>query len=116
LDRVGVFTFSREEDTPAYTMENQIDEATSLLRQEKLMMLQQRISTEKNQRMIGKTLEIMIEGYVPKDEVYIGRSYKDAPDVDSYVFVESDEELLSGDYITIKVISANEYDLIGERI
>jgi len=116
LDRVGVFTFSREEDTPAYNMDNQIDEATSLLRQEKLMMLQQGISSEKNQQMIGKTLEIMIEGYVPKDEVYIGRSYKDAPDVDSYVFVESDEELLSGDYITIKVISANEYDLIGERI
>jgi ribosomal protein S12 methylthiotransferase len=116
LDRVGVFTFSREEDTPAYTMDNQIDEGVSKLRQEKIMVLQQGISEEKNQAMIGKELDIMIEGYVRKDDVYIGRSYKDAPDVDSYVFVESEEELLSGDYIKIKVVSANEYDLIGERI
>lgn len=116
LDRVGVFTYSREENTPAYDMVDQIDEAVSILRQEKIMVLQQGISREKNQKMIGKTLEIMIEGYVPKDEVYIGRSYKDAPDVDSYVFVESEEMLLSGDYIKIKVVSANEYDLIGERI
>lgn len=116
LDRVGVFTYSREENTPAYDMDNQVEEAVSILRQERLMVLQQKISTEKNQKMIGRELEIMIEGYVPKDEVYIGRSYKDAPEVDSYVFVESEEELLSGDYIRIKIISANEYDLIGERI
>lgn len=116
LDRVGVFTYSREENTPAYDMDNQIDEAVSILRQERIMMLQQQISKEKNESMVGRQLDIMIEGYVPKDEVYIGRSYKDAPDVDSYVFVESEEELLSGDYIRIEVISANEYDLIGERI
>ncbi len=116
LDRIGVFTYSREEGTPAYDMPNQIDEATMLVRQEKIMLLQQQISLEKNQDMISKTLEVMIEAYVPADNVYMARSYKDTPDVDGYVFVESEEDLLSGDYINVKIVQANEYDLIGERI
>lgn len=116
LDRVGVFTFSREEGTPAYDMLPQIEEEVSQERREKIMLLQQEISTVNNMSMVGRELEIMIDGYIPKDEVYIGRCYKDTPDVDGYVFVKSEEELLSGDYIWVKIVSSNEYDLIGERI
>lgn len=116
LDRVGVFTYSREEGTPAYKMDNQIDEATMIIRQEKLMLAQQKISTAKNQAMIGKELRAIIDAYVPDDDVYLGRTYKDTPDVDSYVFIESKDQLMSGDYVTIKVTGSNEYDLIGEVI
>ncbi len=116
LDRVGVFTYSREEGTPAYKMDNQIDEATMIIRQEKLMLAQQKISTAKNQAMIGKELTAIIDAYVPDDDVYLGRTYKDTPDVDSYVFIESKDRLMSGDYVTIKVTGSNEYDLIGEVI
>lgn len=116
LDRVGVFTYSREEGTPAYDMMPQIEEDVSQERREKIMLLQQEISTVNNMSMVDREIEIMIDGYIPKDEVYIGRCYKDTPDVDGYVFVKSEEELLSGDYIRVKIISSNEYDLIGERI
>jgi ribosomal protein S12 methylthiotransferase len=116
LDRVGVFTYSREEGTPAYTMDNQIDASLSMKRKDQIMLLQQNISTEKNRSMIGRTIEVMVDGYVPKDDIYIGRSYKDTPDVDGYVFLESDETLLSGDFVTVKIVQANEYDLIGEII
>ena len=116
LDRVGVFTYSREENTPAYDMDNQVDEEVSKSRQEKIMMEQMGISEEKNQEMIGKELEVIVDGYVPSEEVYLARSYKDTPDVDGYVFVESETELLSGDYIRVVITGANEYDLIGERI
>jgi len=116
LDRVGVFTYSREENTPAYDMDNQVDEATSIVRQEKIMFEQMGISEEKNQEMIGKELEVIIDGYVPSEEVYLARSYKDTPDVDGYVFITSETELLSGDYIRVVITGANEYDLIGERI
>ncbi len=116
LDRVGVFTYSREEGTPAYHMENQVDESISIQRKDKIMLLQQEISKNKNGKMIGKTLEVMVDGYVPKDGVYIGRSYKDTPDVDGYVFFESDDPLLSGAYVNVKIVHANEYDLIGEIV
>lgn len=116
LDRVGVFTYSREEGTPAYTMDHQIDASLSMKRKDQIMLLQQNISTEKNRSMIGRTIEVMVDGYVPDDDIYIGRSYKDTPDVDGYVFLESDETLLSGDYVTVKIVQANEYDLIGEII
>lgn len=116
LDRVGVFTYSREEDTPAYSMDNQIDQAVSLIRQEKIMLAQQGISQSKNQEMIGKELEVIIDAYVPDEGIYLARSYKDTPDVDGYVFVEAQEELMSGDYIHVLITGANEYDLIGEKI
>ncbi len=116
LDRVGVFTYSREEGTPAYSMEPQISEEVSMQRKDKIMALQQTISQKNNEEMIGKVLEVMIDGYVPKDNIYMGRSYRDTPDVDGYVFLESDEVLLSGDYVQVKIIHANDYDLIGERI
>ncbi len=116
LDRVGVFTYSREEGTPAYDMPNQVDHEIAKKRQEILMMTQQEISTEKNQDMIGRELTVVVDGYVPKDEIYIARSYKDNPDVDGYVFVESENELMSGDYVKVRIIGANEYDLIGEII
>jgi len=116
LDRVGVFTYSREENTPAYNMENQIEQSVMIIRQEKIMLTQNKISEAKNQEMVGRELEIVIDGYVPSEEVYLGRSYKDTPDVDGYVFIESETELLSGDYIMVRITGANDYDLIGERI
>ncbi len=116
LERVGVFTYSREEGTPAYNMPNQVENTISISRQEKIMLLQQQISEDKNQLMIGKELEVIIDGYVPKDDIYLGRTYRDTPDVDGYVFIEANVKLLSGDYIKVRITGANEYDLIGEMI
>jgi ribosomal protein S12 methylthiotransferase len=97
-------------------MENQIEQSVMIIRQEKIMLTQNKISEAKNQEMVGRELEIVIDGYVPSEEVYLGRSYKDTPDVDGYVFIESETELLSGDYIMVRITGANDYDLIGERI
>lgn len=116
LDRVGVFTYSREEGTPAYSMKNQVDEATMIIRQDKIMLLQQKISLEKNCQQVGKVFKVMVDAYVPDDNIYLCRSYRDTPDVDGYVFVESEDPLLSGDYINVKITHGNEYDLIGEKL
>lgn len=116
LDRVGVFTYSREEGTPAYNMENQVDEADMIIRQDKIMMLQQKISHEINMEQVGKVFDVMIDAYVPSDGVYLGRTYRDTPDVDGYVFIESEEQLLSGDYVKVRITHCNEYDLIGEKL
>lgn len=113
IDRLGVFTYSKEEGTKAALMENQIKETIKKKRQKTLMLTQQKISLEKNKRMLGKTLDVMIEGYLPEDEVYCGRSYKDAPNVDGVVFVECPYELLTGQIIKAVIEEAREYDLIG---
>ena len=114
LDRVGVFTYSMEEDTKAAEMDNQIDEDIKIERQEKLMSLQQKISLENNKKEIGRIFDILIEGYIPDEGVYVGRSYKDAPNVDGMVFIESNYELLSGQMVKVRIKEVNEYDLIGE--
>ncbi len=114
FDRLGVFTYSPEEDTPAASMENQVDEDTKLDRKEELMELQQEISIEKSERLVGRRLEVIIEGKAADEDVYVGRTYMDAPGVDGYIFINSDEELLSGDFAFVKVTKALEYDLIGE--
>ena len=114
FDRLGVFTYSREEDTPAASMEGQIPEEEKERRRGELMELQQEISLEKGEARIGQELEVFIEGWLPEEHAYVGRSYADAPDVDGYVFVNTGEALESGDFVAVKISGALEYDLIGE--
>lgn len=116
FDRLGVFTYSPEEDTVAAEMDNQIPEEIKLDRQAELMELQQEIAFEKAENTVGQTMMIMIEGYLPEEDTYIGRSYKDAPNVDGYVFVNTDRNLMSGDFVQVKIIGSYEYDLIGEVV
>ena len=116
FDRLGVFTYSPEEDTPAATMADQLSEEVKEDRQADLMELQQEIAFEKAEDMIGRELLVMIEGKVADENAYVGRTYMDAPNVDGLIFVESDEELMSGDFAKVKVTGALEYDLIGEII
>ena len=114
FDRLGVFTYSPEEGTPAAAMEHQIDEEVKLDRQAELMELQQDISAELGERRIGQELLVMIEGKVADEDAYVGRSQADAPGVDGYVFVNTPETLVSGDFVRVKITGAREYDLIGE--
>jgi ribosomal protein S12 methylthiotransferase len=114
FDRLGVFTYSAEEDTPAATFENQIDEDVKLDRQADIMELQQEIAFEKAKDMIGTSMYVMVEGMVPDEHAYVARSYKDAPNVDGYVFVQTSRELLTGDFVKVKITGSYEYDLIGE--
>lgn len=116
FDRVGVFTYSKEENTPAARMKEQIPARIKKQRQKTLMLTQQQIAFAKNESLVGRQFRVMIDAYLPQDNVYIGRTYRDTPDVDGYVFVESKRELLSGDMIDVKIVGVNEYDLIGEEI
>lgn len=122
FDRLGVFKYSQEEDTPAAEMEDQIDDDIKAEREEELMALQKEISEEISQSMIGMELDALIEGRIPEEEeeegvmVYSARTYRDAPDIDGFIFITSEEELRSGDMVRCRVVGAYEYDLIGERI
>ena len=116
FERLGVFTYSPEEDTPAAVMPDQIPEEVKELRQAELMELQQEIAFEKAEDMIGRELLVMIEGKVVDENAFVGRTYMDAPNVDGLIFVTADQELMSGDFARVKVTGANEYDLIGGLI
>ena len=116
FDRLGVFTYSPEEDTPAATMPDQIEENVKEDRQAELMELQQDIAFEQAEDMIGREVLVMIEGKIADENAYVGRTYKDAPNVDGLIFVNTDEELMSGDFARVKVTGALEYDLIGEIV
>ncbi len=116
FDRLGVFTYSKEEGTPAARMEDQIDEELKEQRRDEIMELQQEIAFEKAEEMDGEVLKVMIEGKLPEDNIYVGRTYKDAPNVDGIIFVNASRELLSGDMVNVYVTEAKEYDLIGEMI
>ena len=116
FDRLGVFTYSREEDTPAAVMPDQIDEAVKEKYRDEIMQLQQEISADRSADMVGRTLEVMIEGYIADDDTYVGRSYKDAPNVDGLVFVECDRELMSGNFVNVLITGSTEYDLIGKIV
>ena len=116
FERLGVFTYSPEEGTKAADYPDQIDEEVKKQRQEEIMLLQQEISYDNNEQMVGRELEVLIEGYLYEDDVYIGRSYREAPNVDGYIFVSAEEELISGDMVQVRITEANEYDLIGEVI
>lgn len=114
FDRLGVFPYSAEEDTPAASMPDQIDEKVKQSRRDEIMELQQAIAFENEENMVGRLLPVMIEGRIAEDNVYVARSYRDAPDVDGYVFVNTDRDLMSGDFVTVRITDSREYDLIGE--
>lgn len=114
FDRLGVFAYSAEEDTPAAEFPDQVPGEVKEERRDAIMELQQEISFDRAQSMIGKTLEVMIEGKVADESVYAGRTYMDGPGVDGMIFVQTGEELMSGDFARVRVTGAMEYDLIGE--
>ncbi len=118
FDRLGVFPYSQEEDTPAAEMEGQVPEKIKLQRQDEIMRLQQGIAFEKARKQIGRELRVIIVGYDPEHNEYLCRSYMDNPDIDSLVYVDAGEyhNELSGDMISCRIIEADGYDLIGERI
>ncbi len=120
FDRLGVFTYSQEEDTPAAVMPDQVSERVKNTRRNKLMKLQQEIAFEAAKDMIGRTVDAVIEGRIADDEFddglsYVARTYKDSPDIDGYLFVTGvTRELMTGDYIKVRITGSNEYDLMGE--
>lgn len=116
FERLGVFTYSPEEDTPAAVMPDQIPEERKADRQAELMELQQDIVFEQADAMVGRKVLVMIEGKVADEDAYVGRTYKDAPGVDGLIFINTEEELMSGDFAMAEVTGALEYDLIGELI
>ncbi len=113
LDRVGVFTYSREDGTPAAAFENQIDEETAAQWRNEIMELQQEISLDKNETFVGKIMQVIVEGYSSDDDVYVGRTYRDAPGVDGLVFVNCDYELMSGQIVDVRIDEVGPYDMIG---
>ena len=114
FDRLGVFTYSAEEDTPAAGMPEQVEEEVKEERQAELMELQQEIAFEKAEDMKGRELTVFIEGQVADENAYVARTYRDAPGVDGYLFINTEEMLMSGDFARVRVTGALEYDLIGE--
>ncbi len=114
FDRLGVFTYSKEEDTPAALMEDQIDEEIKEARRGEIMELQQEIAFEKAEAMIGKTVLAMVEGRIADEDAYIARTYMDAPNVDGYLFINTSKEMMTGDFAFVRITGSNEYDLIGE--
>ncbi|MEA4972019.1 MAG: 30S ribosomal protein S12 methylthiotransferase RimO [Candidatus Metalachnospira sp.] len=116
FDKLGVFTYSPEEGTPAAGMENQIEDELKVKRMDYIMELQKRISAQKCDKMIGATVKVIVDGRIPEDDVYCGRSYKDAPDIDGMVFFKSDYEIMSGEFADVKINEASDYDLIGEAV
>ena len=116
FDRLGVFTYSPEEGTPAERMPDQVPEEVKEERRDELMLLQQQISAEKTEQMVEKTLDVLVEGRIPEEGIYVGRTYRDAPEVDGYIFIHAEEEIISGDFVTVKVTGADEYDLTGDVI
>lgn len=114
FERLGVFAYSAEEDTPAAEFPDQVPQEIKEDRRDAIMELQQEISLDLSQSMVGKTLEVMIEGKVADENAYVARTYMDGPGVDGMIFVQTGEELMSGDFAKIRVTGAMEYDLIGE--
>ena len=114
FDRLGAFTYSAEEGTPAAEFSDQVDEEQMLDWKDAVMELQEEVIFDKNESMEGTELYAFIEGKVADENVYIGRTYRDAPNVDGYIFVNTEEELMTGDVVKVRVTGAYEYDLIGE--
>lgn len=115
FDRLGVFTYSREDGTPAAAMPDQIDEEIKSARRDRIMELQQEISLDKGENRVGTVMDVVIEGKVADEDAYIARSYADAPGVDGYVFIENvTADLMSGTFVKVYIKAAMEYDLIGE--
>lgn len=114
FERLGVFPYSAEEDTPAYSFPNQVPEEIKQERRDELMELQQEIAFEKSEAMVGRVLEVLIEGKIADEHAYVGRTYMDAPNVDGLIFVQTPLDLLTGDFVRVRVTGAQDYDLIGE--
>lgn len=114
FERLGVFPYSAEEDTPAFSFPDQVEQELKEKRRDEIMELQQEIAFEKSESMVGRVLTVLIEGKVVDEPAYVGRTYMDAPGVDGLIFVNTGEELLSGDFVRVKVTGAADYDLIGE--
>lgn len=116
FDRMGAFTYSREEGTPAYDFDDQIDEQTKRDRADILMKQQMAISEARNETLVGKTLKVLCEDFDPVSESYYGRSYMDAPDIDGKIFFSSAKKLKSGTFVNVHIDSAEDYDLVGHAI
>ncbi len=116
FDRLGAFAYSKEEGTVAATWDNQVDEELKKKWEDEVMLCQKDISLSNNEAYIGRTLRVFIEGKLPEDGVFIGRTYRDTPSVDGFIFVNSDTELTSGQFVDVKVTSFDEYDLIGDVV
>ncbi len=116
FDRLGVFTYSPEENTPAAEFPNQIGEDIKIRRRNAVMELQQEVSIDKSAEMVGRILECMVEGKIEDDNAYVARSYRDAPNVDGYVFINTDSNLMSGDIVKVQIDGSTEYDLIGSLL
>ena len=114
FDRLGVFAYSAEEDTPAASFPDQIPQELKEERRDEIMELQQEIAFAHSEEMVGRILDVMIEGKVADEPAYVGRTYMDAPNVDGLIFVDTGEALMSGDFVRVRVTQAAEYDLIGE--
>jgi ribosomal protein S12 methylthiotransferase len=115
FDRLGVFTYSKEEGTPAAKMKDQVPKRVKEKRRKEIMLLQQDIAFAKAEEMKGRKLYVMVEGKAVDQDVYVTRTYRDAPEVDGYLFLQSDESYMTGDYVEVEVIGANAYDLIGRE-
>lgn len=116
FDRLGAFPYSPEEGTPAAEFSDQVTDQQKEAWRDEIMELQEEIIFDKNQEMKDRELWVLIEGQMPQEHVYVGRTYRDAPEIDGYVFVNTDTELVSGDFVKVRILSAYEYDLIGEMI
>lgn len=113
FERLGVFTYSKEEGTPAYKMDNQVPARVKTSRRNKIMSLQKKIISELHDSMIGKTFDVIVDGYKASDSIYVGRTYMDAPDIDGLVFFESDLQLMSGSIVKIRITGTSAYDFVG---
>ena len=116
FDRLGAFPYSPEEGTPAAEFSEQIEECQKEIWRDEIMELEEEIIFDKNEEMKGRELSVMIEGRVDGENAYVGRTYRDAPEIDGYIFINTDETLMTGDFVKVRVTGAYEYDLIGEMI
>lgn len=114
FDRLGAFIYSPEEDTPAESFPDQVEEEVKEKWRQEVMELQEEVIMDANEKLIGRELYCMVEGQVSGENTYVGRTYRDAPDIDGYIFIDTDKTLVSGDFVKVRVTGAYEYDLIGE--
>lgn len=116
FEHLGVFCYSKEEGTPAAEFPDQVPARTKKKRRGEIMALQQKISAECLRKRIGSTMEVLVEGFLPEDGVYEGRTYMDAPEIDGYLFFTAKRELMTGEFVKVRITGASEYDLRGEMI
>ncbi|WP_313529595.1 30S ribosomal protein S12 methylthiotransferase RimO [Anaerotignum sp.] len=116
FDRLGVFSYSQEDGTPAARMENQIDNELKEVRRDTIMDIQKNIAAALCEKEVGKVVQVLVEGKLPEENIYCGRTRRDAPDIDGLVFLNAEEEIYSGDFVTVKVREAGDYDLMGDVI